>query len=127
MSIKFKSKGDFKHIQKFLIKHSKDVFRNMLEDYGRRGVAALASATPVNTGITKDSWYYQIRETDKSTFLSWHNSNATYRGTPIVILLRYGHATNKGGYVEGYDFIAPSIRPIFDEFTRTMWEEVTSS
>lgn len=127
MSIKFKSKGDFKRINKFLKKYSKNDFRSMLEDYGRRGVAALAAATPVDTGATKDSWYYQIRETDKSTFLSWHNSNATYRGTPIVILLRYGHATKNGGYVEGYDFIDPSIRSVFDEFTNAMWEEVKSS
>ena len=127
MSIRFKTKGDFKKIKKFLVKHSKEVFRAMLEDYGKRGVEALASATPVDSGVTRDSWYYQIRETEKSTYLSWHNSNATVSGTPIVILLRYGHATNNGGYVEGYDFIAPSIRPIFDGFTKTMWEEVQSS
>ena len=127
MSIKLKTKGDFKNIKNFLVKHSSDVFRGMLEDYGRRGVEALASATPVNSGVTKDSWYYEIRETDTSTFLSWHNSSVTKRGVPIVILLKFGHATNHGGYVEGYDFIDPSIRPIFDSFTDKMWEEVQSS
>lgn len=127
MAIRIRSKGNFKNMKKFLEKYSKDAFRARLEEYGQMGVEALASATPVNSGVTKDSWYYEIRESGNSTYISWCNSNSTVRGTPIVILLRYGHATNHGGYVEGYDFIAPSIRPIFDGFTNTMWEEVCSS
>ena len=98
----------------------------MLEDYGRRGVEALASATPVNSGVTRDSWTYEIHESEESTYLSWHNSSLTKAGTPIVILLKYGHATNHGGYVQGYDFIDPAIRPVFDGFTDEMWKEVTS-
>jgi hypothetical protein len=123
-----KVKGSFKRITKFLLKYSKeDTFLKLLKEYGERGVQALASATPVDTGTTRDSWYYKITQNEKATYLSWHNRNSTSTGTPIVILLRYGHATNNGGYVEGYDFIDPSIKPIFDGFTQVMWEEVKTS
>ena len=126
--MKIKVKGTFEKITRFLKKYSKeDVFMDQLNEYGRIGVEALASVTPVDTGATRDSWYYKIRQTDKCTYLSWHNSNVTSKGTPIVILLRYGHATNHGGYVEGYDFISPSIRPVFDGFVTFMWKEVKSS
>ena len=126
--MKVRVKGSFNKITKFFKKYSdEDAFMAKLNEYGQKGVAALAAATPVDTGATQSSWYYKIRKTDKYTYLSWHNSNSTAKGTPIVVLLRYGHATNHGGYVEGYDFVAPSIKPIFDGFVTVMWEEGKSS
>ena len=128
MKIELKVKGKYEGITKFLNKFSKGkAFEDLLNYYGKKGVEALSQATPVDTGVTKNSWYYKIIETENCTYLSWHNSNTTKNGIPIVILLKYGHATNHGGYVEGYDFIDPSIRSIFDGFTKNMWEEVKQS
>lgn len=126
--MKVRVKGKYEKITRFLNKYSKGrAFDALLNMYGRRGVEALASVTPTDTGITRESWYYKITYTKDCTYLSWHNSSATERGTPIVILLRYGHATNHGGYVEGYDFISPVIRSVFDGFTKNMWEDIETS
>ena len=95
-----------------------------LESYGREGVRALSSATPVDSGLTASSWDYNIQWNKNNVRLSWSNSNTTDRGTPIAILIQYGHGTKDGAYVQGRDFINPAIRPIFDKIADSVWQEV---
>ena len=87
-------------------------------------MAALASATPVDTGLTASSWYYEISNKNGSAMISFHNSNIQ-NGVPIAIILQYGHGTRNGGWVEGRDYINPAIRPIFDRIADDAWKEVT--
>lgn len=125
--IKITQKGNFKKIEKFLEKAQKPnmSYQDILEKYAKRGVDALSSATPVDTGLTASCWGYEIRRTKTTTTIYWTNSN-TANGIPIAILLQYGHGTRNGGYVQGRDFINPAIRPIFDSMANEMWKEVTS-
>ena len=124
--IKFEHKGDFSKTTRFLKKASKTDYSQVLNRYAREGVRALASATPVDTGLTAKSWYYEITRTDKTTTISFNNSNIQ-NGVPIAIILQYGHGTNNGGYVQGRDYINPAIQPIFDKIANEAWKEVTSS
>jgi hypothetical protein len=95
-----------------------------LDKYGREGVAALASATPVDTGQTANSWYYEVVIKNGSATISFHNSNIQ-NGVPIAIILQYGHGTRNGGWVQGRDYINPAIQPIFDKIANQAWKEVT--
>ena len=122
--IKFTHSGDFKNTERFLRKAKKQNLRSMLEYYGQMGVAALSSATPVDTGNTANSWTYSVNVDSKSVSISWSNSNES-NGIPIVVLIQYGHVAN-GSYVYGRDFINPTIQPIFDEIVTKVWKEVTS-
>ena len=117
-------KGDFSKTERFLkrIKGSVDI--SVLEKYGRIGVDALTSATPVDTGLTAQSWYYKIEKKGDSLSLLFCNSNIQ-NGVPIAIILQYGHGTRNGGWVEGRDYINPAIQPIFDELAELAWREVT--
>lgn len=124
--ISFRSKGDFSKVGRFLEKAKNAVRLGDLDRYGREGVAALASATPVDTGKTASSWYYTIEHTQGSSTISFHNSNIQ-NGVPIAIILQHGHATGTGGWVEGRDYINPAIRPIFDRLANEAWREVTKS
>lgn len=124
--ITFKQKGSFKNIERFLDKMQKKEFFQRLNQYGRRGVDALSAATPIDSGKTASSWNYEIHRSKDLVEIVWTNSNVN-DGVPIVILLQYGHATGNGGYVQGYDFINPAIRPIFNEIEKDLWKEVTSS
>lgn len=120
----YKTKGSFENTNKFFKKMSqKNIFKS-LEQYGEEGVAALAAATPVDTGKTASSWSYEIRQTDSSVSIVWKNSNIV-DGTPIAVILQYGHGTATGGYVQGVDYINPALRPIFDKITKKIWKEVT--
>ena len=122
--ISFGQKGDFSKVTKFLQK-AKDLGRfRVLHKYGREGVAALASATPVDTGKTAASWNYKIEQKNGSVSLAFYNSNVQ-NGVPIAIIIQYGHGTGTGGWVEGRDYINPAIQPIFDRLLADVWREVT--
>lgn len=123
--ITFKHRGDFNNTERFFKRAQKMDFYRNLEKYARAGVAALASATPVNTGLTATSWDYEIRKEKNKILIYWTNSNIQ-NGVPIAVILQYGHGTNNGGYVQGRDYINPAIRPIFDEIAENAWKEVTS-
>ena len=97
-----------------------------LDKYGREGVAALSAATPKESGLTANSWYYEIERSKDSVSISFHNSNIN-TGVPIAIILQYGHGTRNGGYVEGIDYINPAIQPLFNKIAEDAWEEVTKS
>lgn len=122
--ITFRQKGDFSKLTRYLERLKEVVKLGDLDKYGRAGVAALASATPVDTGLTASSWYYEISNKNGSAMISFHNSNIQ-NGVPIAIILQYGHGTRNGGWVEGRDYINPAIRPIFDRIADDAWKEVT--
>ena len=87
-------------------------------------MAALSSATPVRTGLTANSWYYEIEHQNGSVSITFNNSNVN-KGVPIAIILQYGHGTRNGGWVQGRDYINPAIQPVFDRIAKEAWEEVT--
>ena len=122
--ITFKHKGDFSKTTKFLEKAKKAVNIRDLDRIGKEGVAALAAATPVKTGLTANSWYYEIVRKNGKVEINFHNSNIQ-NGVPIAILLQYGHGTRNGGFVQGRDYINPAIQPIFDRLANEAWKEVT--
>lgn len=122
--IQFKQKGDFSKTESFLKKLRKLDLDSVLDKYGKLGVQALASATPVETGKTAASWDYKIEKGKGVVTITWTNSNVN-NGVPIALLIQYGHGTGTGGYVQGRDYIKPAIRPIFDELADALWEEVT--
>lgn len=121
-----KQKGDFSKTEKFLNNISKKLYYRNLQKYAEQGVAALASATPVDSGTTANSWGYEIRQTKNSVSIYWTNSNVN-KGVPIAVIIQYGHGTRNGGYVQGRDYINPAMRPIFDKIAESVWKEVTSS
>ena len=124
--VSFRQKGDFSKLTKFLERAKESVGRGLLDQYGRKGVEALSSATPVDSGLTAASWDYKIVNQKGSVTISFTNSNVV-DGVPIAIILQYGHATRNGGWVEGRDYINPAVRPIFDELAEKAWREVTKS
>ena len=124
MVIKFRHKGDFSKTNRFLERAKEAVRLGDLDKYGREGVAALASATPVESGLTASSWYYKIERKDGIIRISFNNSNIQ-NGVPIAVILQYGHGTGTGGWVEGRDYINPAIQPIFDRIANDAWREVT--
>lgn len=122
--IKIRQKGDFSKLNRYLERAKETVRIGDLDKYGKAGVAALASATPVDSGETANSWYYEIKRQNGSVSLVFKNSHVN-QGVPIAIILQYGHGTRNGGWVEGRDYINPAIRPIFDKIINDAWREVT--
>ena len=122
--ISFRHKGDFSKTTSFLKRAKDKVYLEDLDKYGRQGVAALASATPIDSGKTASSWYYKIENTKESAKITFYNSNIQ-NGVSIAIILQYGHGTRNGGWVEGRDYINPAVQPIFDKIVDDAWREVS--
>ena len=122
--IRIRHKGNYAKATKYFESMKKAVRPRNLDKYGREGVAALASATPVDSGLTASSWNYEITERNGRVSISFYNTNVQ-NGVLIAVILQYGHGTRNGGWVEGRDYINPAIQPIFDKIANDAWREVT--
>lgn len=95
----------------------------ILRKYGSRGVEILKQATPVRTGLTAASWYYEIERENGAISLVFKNSNMLQQ-TAIVKLLVYGHVMPNGTWYMGNDFVTPAVKPLFDALSKELLEEV---
>lgn len=123
--ITFQQKGDFSKVTRYLERIKESIHLGVLNKYGQAGVDALASSTPIDSGLTANSWYYEIENGKGSAKITFGNSHIN-KGVPIAIILQYGHGTRNGGWVEGRDYINPAIQPVFDRIVEEAWKEVTS-
>jgi len=125
--ISIRSSGDTNNLDRFLKEMKAGSIFDVLNFYGQMGVDALANATPSETGLTAASWYYTVENSGGGYSISWLNSNKDRQGTPIVIMLQYGHGTGTGGYVQGVDFINPATKGVFDDISDAVWKAVQSA
>ena len=122
--ISFRHKGDYSKVTRYFERLKEVANLGILDKYGKAGVDALSSATPVDSGLTASSWGYEIEHSAGSAKIVFTNSNIN-KGVPIAIILQYGHGTGTGGWVEGRDYINPAVQPIFDKIAENAWKEVT--
>lgn len=129
MPVTFIQRGDFKKLDRHLEKLLNIFKAGKLDEYGREGVAALAAATPMDSGKTARSWKYRIERSKDGVTLCWDNTNLN-QGQSIAMLIQYGHlvwvygSTDAGVYVEGVDYINPAIKPVMDKAVREITGEV---
>ena len=128
MDVSFTTSGSFNQTAAFLMsmQNIDGDIRRFCDAAGSRGVAALAAATPVDSGLTAASWGYEVESTGSTTTITWTNTN-NVNGVNIAIILQYGHGTGTGGWVSGQDYIMPAIKPIFDSIADDVWKKVTTT
>lgn len=117
------TKGDFGNTETFLGKLKRIRYEDLLSSIGEKGVIALATATPVDTGKTAASWGYELKISESQATLSWINTNIV-RYVNIAMILQYGHATGTGGYVPGRDYINPAMEPIYELVSKKIGEVI---
>lgn len=120
-------KGNFNNLERFLRKNQKIDIDHYLEEFGKAGVEVLKNATPKDTGLTSESWYYIIDKNDDNITITWCNSNVIDDWYNVAIGIQYGHGTRYGTYVQGIDYINPAMRSIFDEMAEQIWKEVVEA
>lgn len=124
--IRYTTSGNTRRTEQFLERMIRGDLYSGLGPYAQRGVDALRAATPIESGLTADSWSYEITNQGGKVTIWWKNTNII-SGFNVAIGLQYGHGTGTGGWVQGYDFINPALRPIFDEIADAVWKEVQKS
>lgn len=122
--ITIKHKGSVKKTERFLeTVTSKRDYMATLHRYGQAGVQALEEATPKDSGITAESWSYEVEQRKGTYSIYWKNSSRN-KGSNIALLIQYGHATGWGRYVKGVDYINPALKKVFNDMADELWKEV---
>ncbi len=124
--ISLETSGSFDKTKSHLEKLARGDFYRGLDRYAREGAHALASASPIESGLAASSWTYKIHITRSGCTIAWNNVDVE-NGFPVAVMLQYGYATGTGGYVQGRDYINPAMRPIFDQIEEAVRKAVTSS
>ena len=123
--ITFEAKGGWDRTESFLKRAIRLNLAPRLQAAAAEGVAALAAATPKESGLTANSWTAEVTIDANGFTIEWQNTHVV-SGVPIAIILQYGHGTGTCGYVQGRDYINPAIQPVFDKIADEIWKEVTS-
>ena len=125
--IQLVSRGKWSKTQNWLKRVTKpNSTRKMLEKYGKLGVEALKNNTPVSTGITAESWYYEVEQDKNGVYkLIWANQNLAEEWFNVALYLQLGHATKDGYWIEGTDYINPALAPIFNKIAEEAWDEIS--
>ena len=123
--ITLEAKGGWDRTESFLKRAVRLNLAPRLQAAAAEGVAALAAATPKESGLTANSWTAEVTIGANGFTIEWQNTHVV-SGVPIAIILQYGHGTGTGGYVQGRDYINPAIQPVFDKIADEIWKEVTS-
>lgn len=126
MPIKLTVNGDWSKVDGYFERMKELFSKGRFDEWGRMGVDALRYATPKRTGLTSESWSYDIKRSSGRVSIEWYNSN-TNDGNNIAILIQYGHGTRQGAWVEGRDYINPAMVDVFENIVKEMWEEVTKA
>ena len=124
-TIRFHTIKDCIKTKLYLRKMKNKAYVNEIVKCGVAGINALSAATPVDTGKTAASWGFEVQYVSTGVRLSWTNSNVIRDGTPIAIMLQYGHGTGTGGYVVGRDYINPAIESVFQDISATIRKAVS--
>lgn len=120
-------KGDFNNTFRFLKAMKERSWLRNLDKYGQIGVEALKASTPKDSGLTANSWKYEIEDNGKRLYINWYNTNVVKGYFNVALMLQLGHGTKQGYWVKGVDYINPALKPVFDKIGADVWEEVKNS
>lgn len=112
--ITVESNSDSFKMETWLKSLSKISPETVLKETGTRGTNMLRQATPRESGITAQSWNYEISKVKRGVELAFTNTSAGGNTYNIVQGIRYGHGTGTGGYIPPNDFVSPIIQTLVD-------------
>lgn len=114
--------GKFGNVEQWLLKATKFDATPQVQTLGARMKGQLSAATPVDTGLTANSWNYTVKKETGGVRLTVGNSSEN--GFNVVQALRHGHGTGTGGYVPPNDFVTPVVEPLIDNATNLIVRRV---
>ena len=98
----------------------------LLQRFGQMGVESLYEYTPKRTGKTAASWNYEIVHEQDGIVLYWTNSNIVWQDNEkvsVAVLIQNGHATPRGNWVAGRDYITPALEPVLKKMNEELSKE----
>lgn len=121
--LKIRNKGSWDRTDKFFKKSVKITKIENITALAERCIELLKAETPKDSGLTAESWSYQIDKTKNKKTLYITNSNIQ-NGVKVALLIEFGHATVGGTWVEGKDFIGPITQKAYNDILNETWKEL---
>ena len=122
--ITIRQRGNFKKLDSYFRKSLEIINRNdRIHEIIRDCIEKLKEVTPKDTGLTSDSWTYNIKNKKDITIVEINNTNIQ-NGVNIALILEYGHGTENGAWIEGKNYIAPTVFEAYQKILNMTWEEV---
>lgn len=121
--IKIKQKGDWDRTNKFFKKSIRITKIENITLLAEKCIERLIEETPVDSGITKESWGYEIVTMKNKKSLYIYNKNIQ-NGINIALLIEFGHSTISGTWVEGKNFIGPITQKAYNDTLKDIWKEM---
>lgn len=121
--LKIRTKGNWDRTDKFFKKSVRITEIDDITTLAERCIERLKEATPKDSGITAQSWSYEIVKDRGKKTLYITNSNVQ-NGVKIALLLEFGHATTGGTWVEGQNFIGPITQKEYNKILSETWKEL---
>lgn len=121
--LKIRNKGSWDRTDKFFKKSVKITKIENITALAERCIERLKEETPKDSGLTAESWSYQIDKTKNKNTLYITNSNIQ-NGIKVVLLIEFGHATTGGTWVEGKNFVGPVTQEIYNSILSDTWKEM---
>lgn len=114
--------GKFGKVEQWLLNAAKFDATPQAQSLGAHMKSGLSAVTPVDTGLTANSWNYTVKNESGGVRLTVWNSSEN--GFNVVQALRHGHGTGTGGYVPPNDFVTPVVEPLIDNATNLIVRRV---
>ena len=122
--LKFSSNSNFSKTEKYLTRarRTSKIGENA-DEIGHRCVEELKKVTPKDSGLTAESWDYEVTINGKTTTILFTNSNIQ-NGMNVALLLEFGHGTPSGTWVEGQEYIEPVMQKVYLDVLTIKWKEL---
>lgn len=122
----YKNSGTWKSTLDYLayVLNSKDSIINTLTKYAEQAISELKQSTPRDTGLTANSWEYEIIFEGNKYSIVFKNTNFS-EYISVVVLIEYGHLTRNGIFIEGRPFVNKTLDPIFESLENSLWKELS--
>lgn len=127
MSVKFKGNGYFSKLKNYLEKiRRRSKLGEEAQDFASSCIKDLKKVTPKDSGLTAESWDYEININGKTTSITFINKNVQ-NGYNVALLIEFGHGTPEGVWIEGQEYIDPVIRQHYVDLITRKWKELKKS
>lgn len=121
----FTYRGTFSKTEQFLRGIVNRKYMKNAKKFAADTTEKLVDETPVDTGMTAASWFYEVTSDKEGITITWCNDNLCDAGIPVIALIMYGHVNSDGTYVAPNNFVTPITMDACSRLSEDAWKEVT--
>lgn len=122
-TIRVKTSKHSHRTEKFLLKIEKGFTEEQIKIIAEKSLEKFVKNTPSKTGLTAQSWTYEIHFRNGQWIIDFNNENIQ-NGVNVALLIENGHVTPSGKWIPANHFIDKTVKEINDDIINNRWKEL---